>query len=38
MDQAVWLKVDSLAINLYDEKSGRLLTPDGEAPEAVTGK
>ncbi len=27
MDQPVWIKIDPLAINLYDETSGVLLTP-----------
>lgn len=29
MDQALWLKLDPSAINLYDESSGLLLTADG---------
>ncbi|MGH7774366.1 MAG: ABC transporter ATP-binding protein [Candidatus Binatia bacterium] len=29
MDQTVWLKIDPSTINLYDEKTGRLLTAEG---------
>ncbi len=28
MDQPVWVKIDPAAINLYDQTSGRLLTPE----------
>jgi len=31
MDQPVWLSLDLSAVNIYDEKSGRLLTREGKA-------
>jgi multiple sugar transport system ATP-binding protein len=33
MDQPVWVTFDPLAINLFDEESGKLLRPPGEGQE-----
>ena len=34
MDQSVWINFNEKAINLYDEKSGRLMAPETETPGA----
>jgi multiple sugar transport system ATP-binding protein len=37
MDQTVWIKFDSAALNLYDRRDGTMLVPAAELPGRTTG-
>jgi ABC-type sugar transport system ATPase subunit len=38
MDQSIWINFNETAVNLYDEKSGRLLVPEAERFETAGNK